>query len=188
MLLFGLHRQQLNKMRNRLVHIITSKKPLRSYKRPILCLGKKQNKKRQEENKSTKSVTISDAAGKAKLKDGVGTTGVEFRFYKKGEYNKLSDAQKEELREHNKVRKDKNASQKSASSFITEKGKPTKSLTKIISQVIAETGKKNEEDESAELLTNFLTNVATTQAAPGTNNQTSSLPNSSMPSAQSFAL
>ena len=141
-----------------------------------------------QDNNKTKSVTISGAAAKAKLKDGVGSTGVEFRFYKKGEYAKLTDAQKEELREYNKIRKEKNSAQKAASGLITDKGKPTKSLTKIISQVIADTAKKNEEDESATLLTNLLTSVATAQATPSTTTQASSASASSMSSAHAAAL
>lgn len=46
------------------------------------------------------SASSSSAGPKQKLKSGIGKTGVEFRFYKAKEYAKLTEAQKQELREY----------------------------------------------------------------------------------------
>ena len=57
--------------------------------------------KKRKSNSSNKIASISGVGGDTgtKVKPSVGKTGLEFRYYKKGEYKRLSEEQRTELRE-----------------------------------------------------------------------------------------
>ena len=60
-------------------------------------------------------VQVSTADGTNKKKPAIGKTGVEFRFYKKSEYSKLTDEQKLELRNHRLQREEKTKTKEESS-------------------------------------------------------------------------
>lgn len=107
---------------------------------------------------------ISDASGEEKTevnadvssttaKPARGATGVEFRFYKKKEYDKLTQAQKDELREYRSVRESETVSKKSGDkkdhgqSDKTKGGRKT--IAAVVKQELAAMAKKADEDEQA---------------------------------------
>ena len=106
--------------------------------------------------RSTTPTANVGATGAAKT-PGVGKTGVEFRYYKAHEWRALSEEQRNELKAYHKEQKSKRQKTGTDStSLINAKGKPSKSLSKLVSMVIAEKQKESEQEDAAASLAQLM--------------------------------
>ena len=138
------------------------------------------------------SVATGNPSKNKQLRSGIGKTGVEFRFYKTKEYNRLTPEQKEELREYRnelessgKSRKlDKNAKKGGNASSVAEK----KQFVQIAEAVVKRLKEKESaadktERENAEVRDYILSVMSA--SAPSDTPATASTPAASAASAQS---
>ncbi len=121
-------------------------------------------KRRKANNDGNASATISSTTGSTGVKPSIGKTGVEFRYYKKQAYSKLTDEQKVELkqwRESSKRKSTGSSSPNSGGSNGGSDGAPgSKKLRKTIASVILEESKKKEEkDRQSKAQVNELKDV-----------------------------
>ena len=106
-------------------------------------------------------ITSASAPESGSLKPGRGNTGVEYRYYKTKEYNKLSKEQKDELREH---RKEQPELYPKSNSNNDGRGKSGGSLKKKFKAQVASVVKelkKSEEKKDSELsdLKSFISSL-----------------------------